>query len=81
MAETSDHELAAVGMGTDIDDTSVVELQSLPPVDRGKRAWLTLTACFFLEATVWGYAEVPRQVFVIPPRMLIIYPGSYIPTV
>jgi hypothetical protein len=28
--------------------------QSLPPVDRGKHAWLTLVACFFLEATVWG---------------------------
>ncbi len=54
MANTSDHELTAVHIGADIDDTSIVDLQSLPPVDRGKHAWLTLAACFFLEATVWG---------------------------
>jgi hypothetical protein len=59
MADTSDHELAAVNRGADVDDTVNVDLQSLPPVDRGKGAWLTLTACFFLEATVWGYARVP----------------------
>ena len=81
MANTSDHELAAVNVGAGIDDTSVVDSQGLPPVDRGKHAWLTLTACFFLEATVWGYEVVPRQIFVVPPWMLILYPGSYIPTV
>ena len=27
---------------------------SLPPVDRGKDAWLFLTACFLIEALVWG---------------------------
>lgn len=27
---------------------------SLPPVDRGKDAWLFLAACFVLEALVWG---------------------------
>lgn len=54
MADTRDHELAAANTGGDIDDTTITDLQSLPPVDRGKAAWLTLTACFFLEATVWG---------------------------
>ena len=81
MANTSDHELATVNGGADIDDTSMVDLQSLPPVDRGKRAWLTLMACFFLEATVWGYAEAPGQTFVVTAWMLILHPGSYIPTV
>jgi hypothetical protein len=28
----------------------------LPPVDRGKDAWLFLTACFVMEALVWGFA-------------------------
>lgn len=54
MADRSDHELAAVNMVADIDDTSAVDLQGLPPADRGKHAWLTLAACFFLEASVWG---------------------------
>jgi hypothetical protein len=27
---------------------------SLPPVDRGKDAWLFLAACCVLEALVWG---------------------------
>ena len=26
----------------------------LPPVDRGKGAYLFLTACFMLEALIWG---------------------------
>lgn len=81
MANTSDHELAAVNVGADLNDTSTVDLQGLPPVDRGKHAWLTLTACFFLEATVWGYAQIPRQIFLVPAWMLILHPGSYIPTV
>ena len=28
--------------------------QSLPQVDGGKQAWLFLSACFMLEALVWG---------------------------
>lgn len=28
--------------------------QSLPRTDGGKDAWLFLTACFILEALVWG---------------------------
>ena len=30
------------------------ELQTLPRVDGGKQAWLFLSACFMLEALVWG---------------------------
>jgi hypothetical protein len=30
------------------------EMPSLPPVDRGKDAWLFLAACFMIEALVWG---------------------------
>ena len=26
----------------------------LPPIDRGKDAWLFLITCFFIEALVWG---------------------------
>ena len=29
-------------------------LQSLPRADGGRQAWLFLTACFILEALVWG---------------------------
>ncbi|KAG9236766.1 MFS monocarboxylate transporter [Amylocarpus encephaloides] len=28
---------------------------SLPPADSGKDAWLFLTACFILEALIWGF--------------------------
>lgn len=31
---------------------------SLPPVDRGKDAWLFLAACFMLEGTIWGFPSV-----------------------
>ncbi|GES57980.1 MFS monocarboxylate transporter [Aspergillus terreus] len=31
------------------------EEQPLPPVDRGKEAWLLLAACFVLEAVGWGF--------------------------
>jgi hypothetical protein len=34
------------------DDTE----QQLPPIDRGKDAWLFLAACFVMEALVWGFA-------------------------
>ncbi|GIJ91304.1 hypothetical protein Asppvi_010269 [Aspergillus pseudoviridinutans] len=30
--------------------------QQLPPIDRGKDAWLFLAACFVMEALVWGFA-------------------------
>jgi len=30
------------------------EMQSLPPVDGGKDAWLFLAACFMIEGLVWG---------------------------
>lgn len=30
------------------------EFAVLPPVDRGKDAWLFLGACFVIEALVWG---------------------------
>lgn len=65
MADTNeDHELTAATVGgagindDDHDDVSnnAVDLQALPPADRGKAAWLTLAACFVLEASVWGYA-------------------------
>jgi hypothetical protein len=34
------------------DDAS--QTRQLPPVDGGKDAWLFLTACFIIEALVWG---------------------------
>ncbi|KAI9371433.1 MFS general substrate transporter [Aspergillus egyptiacus] len=30
--------------------------QDVPPIDRGKDAWLFLAACFIMEALVWGFA-------------------------
>lgn len=33
---------------------------SLPPVDRGKDAWLFLAACFTVEALVWGMMHLTR---------------------
>lgn len=34
--------------------TGGTEFQSLPPVDRGKEAWLFLAASFMVEALTWG---------------------------
>jgi hypothetical protein len=50
----SDHELAAIDAAAISDAIPVGDLQSLPPVDRGAGAWLTLAACFLLEGTIWG---------------------------
>lgn len=36
---------------------------SLPPVDRGKDAWMFLAACFVMEALVWG-KKIQKTVFV-----------------
>lgn len=30
------------------------EVSTLPPVDRGRKAYAFLAACFILEALVWG---------------------------
>ena len=30
------------------------EMFSLPPADKGLRAWAFLAGCFFIEALVWG---------------------------
>ncbi|KAK3302430.1 major facilitator superfamily domain-containing protein [Chaetomium strumarium] len=38
-----------------VEDGHGHEMQSLPPVDRGKDAWLFLAACFMIEALVWGF--------------------------
>jgi hypothetical protein len=37
-----------------VEDGTGHEMPSLPPVDRGKDAWLFLAACFMIEALVWG---------------------------
>ena len=37
----------------DIEDASSGH-DALPPVDRGKDAWLVLASAFLLEALVWG---------------------------
>jgi hypothetical protein len=54
MAEQQNHELAAINGDDSLVEPGDVDLQGLPPVDRGKAAWLTLVACFLLEATTWG---------------------------
>jgi hypothetical protein len=58
MAETTDHELGVLDntTNTNDDEISAAELQGLPPVDGGIHAWMTLVACFLLEASIWGYA-------------------------
>lgn len=52
MSRTSSNEL------TDFEDGTWAEAghdpQSLPRVDGGKQAWLFLSACFMIEALVWG---------------------------
>lgn len=40
------------------DDTPGREF-SLPPVDKGKDAWLCLVGGFFLEVMVWGILSTP----------------------
>ncbi|KAL2201003.1 major facilitator superfamily domain-containing protein [Corynascus similis CBS 632.67] len=37
------------------DDGNELEMPGLPPVDRGKDAYLFLAACFLIEALVWGF--------------------------
>lgn len=43
----------AIDEGLDPLSSSLQEF-SLPPVDRGKDAWLFLAACFVMEALIWG---------------------------
>ncbi|KAK4106024.1 MFS general substrate transporter [Parathielavia hyrcaniae] len=38
-----------------VEDGTGHEMPSLPPVDRGKDAWLFLAACFMIEGLVWGF--------------------------
>jgi len=38
----------------DSSDEHERQMADLPPVDGGKDAWLFLTACFAVEALVWG---------------------------
>src|SRR6266566_8064735 len=42
---------------------------SLPPVDRGKQAWLFLAACWAVEALVFGECS--------PARVCVHLPGSH----
>lgn len=36
---------------------------ALPPLDRGKDAWLVLAACCVLEALVWGkYSDLEKNI-------------------
>ncbi|KAF7716590.1 Uncharacterized protein PECH_004399 [Penicillium ucsense] len=35
--------------------SNITSEQDLPPVDRGKAAWLFLAACFMIEALIWGF--------------------------
>lgn len=55
---------------------------SLPPVDRGKDAWLFLAASFVLEALIWGkstrisrYLPIEHQFFFMElVQFIFIYP-------
>lgn len=57
MSRPDDVELPVLAPEADVDNAADVDLQGLPPVDFGKHAYLTLAACFFLEAAVWGYSR------------------------
>jgi hypothetical protein len=35
-------------------NSSISHEANLPPVDRGKHAYLFLAACFIFEALIWG---------------------------
>jgi hypothetical protein len=43
---------------------------NLPPVDRGRRAWLFLAACFVIEALIWGMFDILRSQLVTWSFML-----------
>lgn len=48
---------------------------SLPPVDGGKDAWLFLTACFVVEALVWGktlHCFSCHRMLLIQPRLSLL---------
>jgi hypothetical protein len=54
---------------------------SLPPVDRGKDAWLFLAASFVLEALIWGkstrisrYLPTEHQLFFHGIGAIYLYP-------
>lgn len=45
----------------------------LPPVDRGRRAWLFLAACFMIEALIWGMLRAGNRF------LTLVYAYSYTP--
>lgn len=47
-------DLGTAVAGDDIELASSVSFDSLPPLDKGRQAWLTVGAAFILGITVWG---------------------------
>lgn len=44
---------------------------NLPPVDRGRRAWLFLAACFVIEALIWGMLREGKRF------LMVVYANPY----
>jgi MFS family permease len=42
-------------LNDDVSDTSSTD-GSLPPIDRGRGAWMCLLGCWLVEAMIWGFA-------------------------
>lgn len=55
--------------------TQSTEFSSLPPVDRGKDAWLFLAACFTVEALTWGMLYLPLHLYLPYISSLLINIG------
>ncbi|KAH6850033.1 major facilitator superfamily domain-containing protein [Chaetomium sp. MPI-CAGE-AT-0009] len=54
--QSSDHSPRTASPERQAEDGNGQEMPSLPPVDRGKDAYLFLAACFMIEALVWGFS-------------------------
>lgn len=57
LRETPNDEVAILSPDNNHSDSQNTDLShesQLPPVDKGKDAWLFLASCFFIEALVWG---------------------------
>ncbi|KAJ9202047.1 hypothetical protein DTO166G4_267 [Paecilomyces variotii] len=53
--DTESNELSEQGINDSLPESEDLVGQSLPPVDRGKDAWLVLVGTFVIEGLVWGF--------------------------
>jgi len=56
ISTTGDHDIDHASIEHfGVDPEQHEKVSSLPPVDRGKDAWLFIAGCFMVEALIWGF--------------------------